>query len=111
MFGAAEASITACQRLSVLALKQKLLAAGGTLNPQLVAITADGARRFKSHVSVQTTSRIISRANSDVDDYKENDDEDIEDLYDGDLYNNHDDIDDDERKLSRNKRYVIHFPN
>ena len=102
IFGIKEASSAECQRLSVHTLKQKLLAAGGTLHPQMVAIDREGANKFKSHLRTKSVSRVTSIASSDIGADMENDDVDVEDLFGAD---NHYD-DDDDRMRSRQRRYV-----
>lgn len=100
IFGIKEASSAECQRLSVHTLKQKLLAAGGTLHPQMVAIDREGAEKFKSHLRTKSVSRVTSIASSDVDADMENDDVDVEDLFGGENHYN----DDDDRMRSRQRR-------
>ena len=102
IFGIKGASSAVCQSLSVETLKQKLLAAGGTLHPQMVAIDKKGADKFRSHVRTKSVSRVTSIATSDVGEDMVNEDADAEDLYDGDKQY----FDDDEMIRSRRRRYV-----
>ena len=103
LFGITKAAEASCQAQSVSALKQKLLASGGTLNPQLVAIDRKGSLLFKSHFSAKSVSRVTSIRNKDADNDIDNDDEEIEEDDD-----RNDDYDDERERIhSRKRRYVI----
>ena len=94
-----------CQAQSVDALKSMLLAAGGTLNPQVVAVDVRGARLFKSHVIKQIRNRVpLSDSDDDERDHElESEDEDIEQRE-----NLSDDYhDDDEKRIHRRKRRYV----
>jgi len=78
----AETYSTACQRLSTVALKKKLLAVGGTLNPNLVAVDKKGTARFKPHFRNKHVNRVTSIVNDEID----------EDMEDGDAAELYDDV-------------------
>lgn len=81
-----------------------LLAAGGTLNPQLVAINAEGAKQFKSHFK-NTASGVIAKEDRDRDAEEEvDDDEEGAEYQDG--RNDDQDDNDDGRVHSRKRRYL-----
>ncbi|XP_065071614.1 uncharacterized protein T16H12.9-like [Rhopilema esculentum] len=98
--GVAEAIDAACQAQSTSALKKMLLSAGGTLNPQMVAVDEAGARLFKSHfstkdINVQRVRTLRKRKRDGKRDFEEDvimEDEDIEE------------DDNDDRKKRRKRR-------